>query len=556
MSRADPADAEFREPLEALRVILPAAAFSDEDLRDLLPICGLHRFPAGHVLIREGEPADNRVYFLLSGSVSVSIQGRFILRLSNRGDTIGEMGLISSAPRSATVQTDVPAQLLAIEATLPEHPRDLREYKLRYYLGRIFNTILTEKLRVTSDRARLYEDILTHSQSVEHQRRSLEEQIASYLQQISLYSHLVNSANDAILITDPTGHILNANQALTRVFGMATDLVIGVEAMQVLALPHGEPGDWQSLSQAARAGGWHGEVVVSHPEQGAIPADCSISTVHDQGQALLAYSVMLHDIRRRKALEAQTLLQAAELERANGELRELDRSKSHFLSLVSHELRTPISSILAYSELLSMEGMVEPQEQAQFVDVIHKETERLSELVNKVLAISKMESGQMLFNFARAELEPAVRMVVAMQRSRAEAKGVRLELAVPQPLQPVVFDEETLREAIGQLIDNAIKYTAAGEILVEITQLADETLIRISDTGKGIEGLDIQTLLDRFGRGDPANIGTHGLGLGLPLCYLIVKAHSGSLHLQSRQDRGTEARITLPMRSTHEPSHR
>jgi PAS domain S-box-containing protein len=339
MPSAAAPDAASADRLAALRVILPEHAFSDAELADLLPMSELCRYGAAHTLIAEGEPSDNRVYFLLEGSVSVSIQGRFILRLGNRGDCIGEMGLISSAPRSATVRTEGPARFLAINSALAEREPEPGDYKLRYYLSRIFNSILTEKLRATSDRARLYEDMVTHSERVEKQRRSLEGEIATYLRQISLYSHLVNSANDAILITDSVGRILNANRALTRAFGIETDTVIGVEAGILLAMPDGAPGNWAAIAAEARGEGWHGELALYHPSRGAIPVDCSVSAVHDAEQALLAYSVILRDIRERKALEAQTLRQAAELERAYGQLRELDRAKSNFAHCLRARLR-------------------------------------------------------------------------------------------------------------------------------------------------------------------------------------------------------------------------
>ncbi len=149
-----------RTALEALRLLLPAHAFSGTELEELTALCELRAYPAEQVLIREGEPPDNLVYFLLDGQVSVTIQGRHILSLHNQGDTIGEMGLISAAPRSATVRTDVPSSFLIVDATLATDPMAGGNYKLRYYLGRIFNSILTEKLRTTSDRARLYEDMV------------------------------------------------------------------------------------------------------------------------------------------------------------------------------------------------------------------------------------------------------------------------------------------------------------------------------------------------------------------------------------------------------------
>jgi PAS domain S-box-containing protein len=547
MTPAEAAVPPITTPLQALRVILPATAFSDAELGELAQRCSLLDLEAQRVLIREGEPSDNKVYFLLEGSVSVSIQSRFILRLQKRGDSIGEMGLISAAPRSATVTTDCRAQLLVIDALLQERPAPDGDYKLRYSLSRVFNAILTEKLRSTSDRARLYEDMANRSQAEEQQRFLLEQEIASYLQQISLYSHLVNSAHDAILIADEQGRILNANRALTARFGIETDAVIGIEVGTLFGMPNGEPGNWESISARSRQDGWQGEIVLYHPTQGAIPADCSISTVDDPEHALLAYSVILRDIRERKGLEAETRRQAAELEHAYGQLRELDRAKSSFLSLVSHQLRTPISSILAYSELLLTEGMVEPEEREPFVSVIHKEAGKLSEMVNKVLAISKMETGQMLFNFAEENLEELVRLVAAMYRERAKAGGLTLDVDIPAPLRPVVCDADTLREAIGQLLDNALRYTEAGSIRVEATQALDRSLIRVIDTGKGIEGLEIDSLLETFGRGGAVNIGPHGLGLGLPLCYLVVKAHSGTLSLKSRGEIGTEATIEFPM---------
>lgn len=538
----------LREPLEALRAILPARAFADEELRDLLPLCQVQHVPKGEAVMREGEPSDNRVYFILQGSVSVSIQDRFILRLHSRGETIGEMGLISSSPRSATVRTDEDSDFLVLDATLPEQPQGERDYKLRYYLGRIFNSILTEKLRVTSDRARLYEDVLTHSRQVEAERTTLEGRIAEYLQQISLYSHLVNSAHDAIVITDTEGRVLIANRALTRLFGMATEAVIGSDVTGLLGSGSGAP-DWQAVAQAAHRGGWDGEVTLEHPTEGPIPADCSVSVVHDADAALLAYSVILRDIRERKALEAETRRQAAELERAYGQLQEMDRVKSNFLSMVSHELRTPVANVLAYSEMLNMEGMVEPEERGSFLEVIHREAERLRSMVDKVLAISKMESGQMHFNFAPGALGELVRTVGAMARPGAEAKGLSIDLQVDEGLEPVVMDEENLREAVSQLVENAIKYSEQGAIGLRVERDGDRALIRVTDVGKGIEGLEIEQLLEKFGRGVPMNLGEHGLGLGLPLCYLIVKAHSGALRLASRGEQGTEAIIALPLQS-------
>jgi PAS domain S-box-containing protein len=538
----------FTDPLEALRAILPRAAFGEEDLQEMLPLCQITSFPGDVVLIREGEPSDNQVYFLLSGSVSVSIQGRFILSLSNLGEAVGEMGLISAAPRSATVKTDEPSQFLIIDAALRMEPQGEQPYKFPYFLSRMFNAVLTEKLRKTSDRAMLYEDMVSHSAGLERQRHNLENEIARYLQQISLFSHLVGSANDSILVTDTAGRILNANPSLSRIFGIETDHIIGVEVSILLGMPDGRPGNWEDISTQARSGGWQGEVVIFHPQLGRIPADCSISSVHDTDQGLLAYSIFLRDIRERKALEEQTRRQQAELEEAYRKLQELDRAKSNFLSLVSHELRTPLTSILAYAEVLNTKDMVDEQDRPTFIDVIHKEAEKLSEMVAKVLAISKIESGEMPFNFAEHRLEEVVHEQVTMVKDRAEAKHIAIECDFTLPLCPMVFDKDNLSEALLQVLDNAIQYSDGGVIRVELRQAEHRAQITIADDGVGMEDGAIAQVLEKFGRGEAVNIGSHGLGLGLPLCYLIVKAHSGQFKLESAKGQGTTVSILLPLR--------
>lgn len=540
--------AYLRDPHAALRVLLQPAAFSDQEVGVLASLCEVVHCPAGTVLIREGDPPDPRVYFLLQGSVSVSIGGRFILRLQNRGDTVGEMGLISAAPRSATVETDGPATLLAVNAGAAADEATDTDYKFRYYLSRLFNSILTEKLRRTSHRAQLYEDMASRSREAEQTAGELQEQIAEYLRDISLYTHLVNSAGDAIIVADVDGRVLTANAALREAFGLEPTEAAGRRLSELLGLDASDGHGWETMARAAREGGWRGELLVHAGAGAPTPAECAVSVVDDPRSGHLAYSAILRNIRVRKAQQEQILQQSRELEQAYRELQSLERAKSNFLTLVSHQLRTPITAIMAYAETLSMEGMVEPEEQGEFIRVIHQEAEKLGEMVNKVLAISKMESGQMLFQFGPADLPAVVHSQVAALRPRAEEKGLALVLDEETMEGPVICDEAQVTEAVRQILDNAIRYTDTGEVRVVVRQTKDEALIRIADTGKGIEGNEVETLLDTFSRGDAIDPRGYGLGLGLPLSYLIVKAHSGRLRLEGNPGRGTTVSIEIPVR--------
>ena len=133
-----------------------------------------------------------------------------------------------------------------------------------------------------------------------------------------------------------------------------------------------------------------------------------------------------------------------------------------------------------------------------------------------------------------------------MMRSRAEAKGLTLAFQPPEHPTPSAFDAERIGEAVEQMLDNAIKFTESGAITARLSQDGKESLLHVQDTGKGIPGDHIATLWRKFERVEDLEHHTHGLGLGLPLCYLIAMAHSGQLRIDSQPGRGTTVSLVLP----------
>ena len=317
------------EAFQALRSLSPFKLFSDEELREVLPLCEIADFMKGDRIIREGEPSNNRVYFLLSGSVAVSINEKYILGLKRSGDIFGEMSLISDEPRSATVQADRPSRILAMNSALTFDPGEASYYKFRYLFSRMFNAILTDKLRITSERAKLYEDAMLQTREANAQSSTLREQIKENLQQIKLYSHLVESAHDAILIVNTSGIILQANLALQTEFGINPDRLLGLEIADMVSLTDYDPEIWDRTIQTGK--GWNGEVVIKGEKGEDIPADCSISSVMGENNEPLAISVIFRNIRERKEAEAKIIQQSSELEKANQELTEMDALKDNFM---------------------------------------------------------------------------------------------------------------------------------------------------------------------------------------------------------------------------------
>jgi PAS domain S-box-containing protein len=530
-------------PLEALRGLFPAHIFAVEELAELVPLCRVLDLPAGHTLIREGSESDSQVYFLLSGAMSVHINGKFILRLSRPGDIVGEMSLISEARRSATVRTDEASRFLVMHSAPALAAEEPRYYKFRYYFSRMFNLILTEKLRATSGRAKLYQDALSRTLVVEEQLMGLEGQVARNLRQIQLYSHLVDGAMDAIVVVDLGGDVLQANPAMEQSFGLGP-LAIGGRPLQgLIAWP--APLTWEEIARRADAGGWQGEVLLTPPGQPRIPADCVVSLVQEGSGERLGYSVILRDLRQRKAHEDEILRQRRELERAYQAQQELERLKSHFLTLVSHELRTPITSIQAYAESLER-GLVDAEEQGEFIRTIHAEAQRLGGIVDKVLAITKLESGQMYLKFQPGILADIVGARVSMLKPRAAAKGLELAYGVESDRRETLFDADLLGEVVTQLVDNAIKFTARGAIRVSYETDDVCSHVCVQDTGQGFAAEQMGAPPSKFQRG-PQDVGqNYGLGLGLPLCYLILKAHSGELKIESTPGQGSSVSLTVP----------
>lgn len=537
------------KPEDALRSLPAFRLFNEQELSELLPLCTIQDYPAEKVLIKEGDPSDNRVFFMLEGEISIYMDGNFILGLKRAGDIFGEMGLISQEPRSATIKTDKPTTALVISSALSFDVQQEEYHKFRYYFSRMFNAILTDKLRMTSERAKMYEVAVKHSMEVTEHSASLEEQLHRNINQLQIYSHLVDSAKQAVLILNTSGQVLEANPFFYTEFGVDPATLTGKPVSQYLGLPGEGEGSWEAIAQKAKKDGWTGEVSLGLPKSPPIPMECTVSLVEDQEKDPLAFLVMLHDLREQKAYQEKILNQSSQLENANRELQELDRLKNNFLTLVSHELRTPTTSILAYSETLATEGMVDPEDRGEFIGIIHTEAKQLARLITKVLSVSKLESDQMAMDFSPGILKDVVTAVTGAMAHQAEEKNLKMGLEIIGEVQLTEFDGQKMEEVLSEIIDNAIKFSEEGEIQVRLEQNDKESLLVVSDTGKGMDGSVVSSAFSKFNWVEDVANHHKGIGLGLPLAHLLVRAHKGEMLLESEEGKGTVVRIRLP----HEP---
>jgi signal transduction histidine kinase len=235
----------------------------------------------------------------------------------------------------------------------------------------------------------------------------------------------------------------------------------------------------------------------------------------------------------------------------NRELKLLDSLKDEFVASVSHELRTPLTSIRGYIELMLDEETGPLNEtQRKFLSVVERSTERQMMLVADLLLVAQLGAADLQLDLEPLEVGPLVEEAVEAARPTAEAKGIELDFTTDHRSANVLADAPRLAQVVDNLISNAIKFTPAGRVRVQLSSDADEAVIDVVDTGIGIPPDEQERLFERFFRATAANTNAiQGTGLGLSISKAIADAHAGTIELESSGSEGTTFRLTLPLAS-------
>jgi two-component system OmpR family sensor kinase len=231
----------------------------------------------------------------------------------------------------------------------------------------------------------------------------------------------------------------------------------------------------------------------------------------------------------------------------------LDRLQSafarerQFISDASHELRTPLTVINANAQMLQRWGDKDPEVMRNSLEAIAEESGRLAGMVSGMLTLAKAEAGDAIPKEPLV-LERLVDEVVAHARDRAAAKGLTIAAHHPPGRSTIVVgDAGLLRQMIGNLVDNAIKFTAAGSIDVSVRREDGRAVLEIADTGPGIDDGSSEHLFERFFRGDPSHArAIEGTGLGLAIVRSIARVHGGTVGARARPEGGSVFSVSLP----------
>ena len=269
-----------------------------------------------------------------------------------------------------------------------------------------------------------------------------------------------------------------------------------------------------------------------------------VMNILDEASQVRAYSKQLEQ--KSRELEAAT----AELRAANERLKELDRMKDDFMSTVTHELRTPLTSIRAFSEILLEDPKTDLIDRRKFLAIIVKETERLTRLINQVLDMAKIESGNAEWHTAEVDLHEIIEESIAATSSLFSDKRIGLEMALEGGVPKVMADRDRLIQVMLNLLSNAVKFCEAGQgrVKVGLYLAAGAVRVDVADNGPGISPAEQGTIFEKFRQGgDTMTAKPQGTGLGLPISRQIIEHFGGRLWVESSLGKGATFSFTLPL---------
>lgn len=347
----------------------------------------------------------------------------------------------------------------------------------------------------------------------------------------ALLEGALRSLADGLAVVDGAHRLAIWNARAVEFFGLSATKYLSVpvdDVYKAISRSTRDPDD--TLSKMLGAGASPGrlprvEFFLTSPRERAIEAQWFDLSGED-GSAL-GYGVLFRDVTREK---------------------EVDQLKDQLLSTVSHELRTPLAAIKGFTTTLLREDVRwDEATQRDFLKIIEEETDRLGELIDNLLDMSKIDAGVLRVDKEPTQLRNVVREAIDRARRRSEAHWFVMDL--PAELPRVWADPRRIRQVLNNLLENAIKYSPrGGQITVTAEVEGDHVTVGVADSGQGIPPEFLDRIFQRFFQVDAASTRkTGGSGLGLSISKGIVEAHGGTIRAESDPGKGSVFRFTLPL---------
>jgi hypothetical protein len=472
---------------------------------------------------------DYAIFMLdLSGRVRSWNSGAERIKGYTREEVLGRHFSIFYPPEDVdTGKCERELRIAAEEGRFEEEGWRVRKNGEHFWANVIITAMRDAKGRVTGF-AKVTRD-LTERRKAEAQLRQSEER----------FRVLVTSVKDyAIFMVGPDGRVESWNLGAQRIKGYAAEEIIGQPLTRFYpqeAVAQGRP--WALLHEAATVGhvedeGWR---VRKNGER--FWADVVITAVRDESGQLRGFAKVTRDLTERKRAEEERLRLA--------QAQEAIRLRDEFLAIASHELRTPLTALQLQLHSLQLRGeSLEPGVAAK-LDRAVRSTERLSGLIETLLDVSRLSTGQLTLKPERMELLATVKDVAERLREAAEQADCPVLVREGPPVEGT-WDRLRVEQVISNLLSNAFKYAAGSPVELSVSREGAEAVLVVGDRGPGIAEKDVARLFQRFERAAPMR---HygGLGLGLYVAREIVEAHGGRISVENPPEGGARFTVRLPV---------
>jgi PAS domain S-box-containing protein len=362
---------------------------------------------------------------------------------------------------------------------------------------------------------------------------------------------LIESALDyAIFMLDLDNRIMSWNRGAERLLGWSEQEAIGrpgdlifTPEDRVAGVPH------QEMQSARTHGKAVDERVHLRKDGERFWASGMLMGVYNDKGVLCRYAKIIRDETARKAAENELQQALLEAERVRAAAESANRSKDEFISTISHELRTPLNTIRLWARMLGSERLPEP-DRIEGVRMIDRSAEAQQHLIDDLLDVSRMSSGQLRLNLRATRLITAVRAAIESVQPSADARKVRIETQLDDSVGVVRADPDRIQQVVWNLVTNAVKFTPpGGRMSVRAWRQADQVVIEVRDTGIGIRADFLPHVFERFRQAEVVTTRRHGgLGLGLAIAKQLVELHGGTIEAQSEgEGLGATLTVYLPL---------
>lgn len=363
-------------------------------------------------------------------------------------------------------------------------------------------------------------------------------------QQIRTLGNAIENGPSSIIITDANGEI----EFVNRKFKELTQYTLGDvkgKKPRIFNAGHVEDKEFEELWKTLKKGKiWRGEILERRKDDSYFWEDVTISSLSNQDGSISKYILIMNDITEKKQMLNDLII-------AKEKAEESDRLKSAFLANMSHEIRTPMNGILGFAELLK-EPKLTGEEQQEYISIIEKSGQRMLNIINDIINISKVESNQMKANLSETSIHEQIEYIFTFFRPEAEQKGLHLKINSKSSFSdPVIItDREKLYAILTNLVKNALKFTREGSIEIGYELKNEYVEFYVRDTGVGVRPEQQEMIFERFRQGSESLARNYeGAGLGLAISKAYVEMLGGKIWVESELGKGSAFYFFLPFRS-------